>query len=59
MYVFADDLAVDWVNNKLYWTDAIFTVLEVIDLDTLQRKTLIDLDADSFPRAIAVDPSTR
>lgn len=54
-----DGIAVDWVNNKLYWTDAIYTMLDVIDLNTLQRKTLIDFTDDAFPRAIVVDPSTR
>lgn len=57
----ADGLAWDWVNKKLYWTDATEEDIEVLDPNTfdLQRKVLIDTGTGSTPRAIVVDPARR
>ena len=54
-----DGIAVDWVNEKLYWTEA--TVGEVLVMDIVQRQRikLIDNYDGSTTRAIAVDPTTR
>ena len=54
-----DGIAVDWVNEKLYWTEA--TVGEVLVMDVLQRQRikLIENNDGSTTRAIAVDPATR
>ena len=54
-----DGIAVDWVNEKLYWTEA--TVGEVLVMDVAQRQRikLIDNYDGSTTRAIAVDPTTR
>ena len=54
-----DGIAVDWVNEKLYWTEA--TVGEVLVMDIsqrLKRKLIVNHDGSST-RAIAVDPATR
>ena len=51
----------DWINDKLYWTDAFHQRIEVIniDLDSPYRKTLVYTGAGTTPRAIVVDPTTR
>lgn len=50
-----EDLAVDWMRRKLFWTDASFKVIEVIHLNGTQRQVLISTGHDK-PRAIALDP---
>ena len=54
-----DDIAVDWIGNNLYWTDALHARIEVMDMDTRYRMELMRTGANTIPRAIAVDPSTR
>jgi sugar lactone lactonase YvrE len=53
--VHPDGLAVDWVANNLYWTDAGTDRIEVSRLDGANRKILISRGLQE-PRAIAVDP---
>ena len=48
-------LAVDWVNEKLYWTDAKTNKIEMSNLDGTMRKTIVEDNMD-VPYAIAVDP---
>ena len=55
----AEDLALDWVTNNLYWTDAVWSRIEVMDLDTRERAELVRTGNHSIPRAIVVDPVTR
>ena len=55
----ADGLAWDWVNRKLYWTDAVDKDIEVIDLVTTHRKLLVSTGNTTIPRAIVVDPRNR
>ena len=55
----ADGLAWDWVNKKLYWTDAANKAIEVIDPHTFYRKLLISTGNTSIPRAIIVDPQNK
>ena len=55
----ADDIALDWVGNTLYWTDALYARIEVLDLDTMERAELFRTGANTIPRAIIVDPRTR
>ena len=50
-----DGIAVDWVNNKIYWTDTGNDNIEVAGLDGLGRLTLISDHLDE-PRAIALYP---
>ena len=54
-----DGVTVDWVSNKLYWTDAELKTVEVLDLLDRYRATLISTGSSSIPRAIIVDPKTR
>ena len=57
--MFVDGLSVDWVNKKLYWTDATLQHIEVYDMPTENRRVLIRTGNTTTPRAIVVDPSTR
>ena len=50
-------LAVDWVTNKLYWTDAESARIEVSDLNGENRTVLFNTDL-GLVRAIVVDPTT-
>lgn len=54
-----DDIAVDWVSGKLYWTDAGWARIEAMDLDSLIRVELIRTGSNTAPRGIAVDPIRR
>ena len=49
----------DWVGNNLYWTDAFYARIEVLDLDTRHRRELMRTGSDTIPTGIAVDPRTR
>ena len=51
------DLAVDWVNEKLYWTE--YNVGEVLVMDITQRQKRKLIVNGSTPVAVAVDPVTR
>ena len=51
------DLAVDWVNEKLYWTEHYVGEVLVMDITQRQKRTLIV--GGSTVAAIAVDPVTR
>ena len=53
-----DDIAMDWIGNNLYWTDAVHARIEVMDMDTRYRMEIMRTGANTIPRAIAVDPST-
>ena len=57
----SDGLAWDWVNYKLYWTDAQDQDIEVLDprVGHGHRKVLISTGSASQPRAIVVDPANR
>jgi len=52
-------LSVDWINRKLYWTDATLQHIEVYDISTSIRKVLIETGNTTRPQAIVVDPATR
>ena len=54
-----DDIAWDWVNEKLYWTDECYNRIEVYDPKTANRKVLIETGSNSNPRGIVVDPVDR
>ena len=56
---YLDGIAVDWITQKLYWTDAGFRHIEVIELSSRYRKTIILTGSTTVPRAIVVDSSTR
>lgn len=50
-----DGLAVDWLADNIYWTDAGRNVLEVARLDGSCRKVIVGTGLDD-PRAVAVFP---
>jgi len=51
-------IAVDWINDKLYWTDSSTKLIEVSDLDGSNRLALIWSNLD-LPRPIVLDPFNR
>ena len=53
----SEGLARDWINEKLYWTDACQDRIEVYDPETQYRRVLITTGSNPF--AIIVDPGTR
>lgn len=50
-----EDLALDWLGRKLYWTDAGRATINVIKLDGTGRRALIAIPEEK-PRALVVDP---
>ena len=54
-----DDIAVDWIADKLYWTDNGHDRIGVLDLLLGHYTILIDTGADTNPRGIIVDPINR
>lgn len=54
-----DDIAVDWISNKLYWVDAVWARIEVLDLESYYRAEVLRVGPSTLPRAIAVDPTSR
>ena len=54
----SDGLAVDWINDKLYWVDADTAKIEVANLDGSNR-TVLFANNIGILRAIVVDPTTR
>ncbi len=49
-------LAVDWINDKLYWTDRSNLRIEVYDLHTSKRSTIVSTGAGSLPLGLAIYP---
>ena len=54
-----DDIAVDWITNNLYWVDSVWSRIEALNLDSMERGEILRIGANSRPRAIAVDPNSR
>ena len=55
-------MAVDWINDKLYWVDSVWARIEVMDISVGgngERAELIKLSNHTIPRGIAVDPNVR
>ena len=52
---FSGSVAVDWINDKLYWTDVGTSRIEVADLTGRSRAILINT-ALQYPRGLVVDP---
>ena len=55
----SDGLAVDWVTNKLYFTDAALDIIGVLDPNNRNYIVLIRTGPSTQPRAIVLDPNTR
>ena len=53
----SDDIAWDWVTEKLYWTDECYNHIMVFDASKGETKTLLN-SLGSSTRGIAVDPIT-
>ncbi|XP_066544684.1 low-density lipoprotein receptor-related protein 2a isoform X1 [Amia ocellicauda] len=53
---YPENLAVDWVNNKLYVVEGSVNRIDMVDLDGDNRVTLIAENLGN-PRGIAVDPT--
>ena len=56
MHAYSDDIALDWISDKLYWTDDGFDRIGVFDLTNGYYSILIDTEYDSSPRGIITDP---
>ena len=54
-----DGIAVDWISDKLYWTDASLKHIEVYDQKSGDRKILIETGNETTPRGIVADPCNR
>ncbi|XP_072171800.1 low-density lipoprotein receptor-like [Diadema setosum] len=53
-----EGLAVDWVNDLLYWTDVGLHEISVCNYEGSKKTTLFRTDLMDNPRAIAVDPES-
>ena len=51
-----DGIAIDWVADNMYWTDADTNCIEVARLDGRYRKVIVSTDLDQ-PRAIVLHPA--
>ena len=51
-------VAVDWVNDKVYWTDMATGTIEVCELNGSRKKLLFSSNLEK-PRAIILDPLSR
>ena len=61
-YITADGLAVDWISDKLYYSDDCSNDIGVLDLATNQYKMLVsesDIGNHSYCHDVAVDSTTR
>ena len=55
--MYSDDIAWDWINEKLYFTDACANELEVYDSKSGNRRVLIEGLENAH--GIVVDPHSR
>lgn len=53
---YPENLAVDWVNNKLYVVEASVNRIDMVDFDGNNRITLIAENLGN-PRGLALDPT--
>lgn len=50
------DMTVDWIHDKLYWTDSRLHRIEEVDIITLERRIVVQLDSSSSPIGLAIYP---
>ena len=53
--VHPEEVAVDWINRKLYWCDFGSDTIEYSNLDGTDRRLLLSIGVDQ-PRGLAIDP---
>jgi len=58
-FLLADGLAVDWLSDKLYWTDMLWSHVTVASLDGANRMALFSGLEKEKPCGLVVDPTTR
>ena len=56
-FVTKASVAVDWINNKLYWSDENTSRIEVAELSGANRGVLIATELE-HPRGLVLDPRT-
>ena len=56
--VLADGLAVDWINDKVYWSDKTLEAVFAYDLNTKKTEKVISLPANSNPRKLKIFPQS-
>ena len=55
---FLDGLAVDWVTNKIYFTDYVLNIIGVFDPVNFYYTVLVTTGNSTNPQQIVLDPST-
>ena len=57
--ILAEGVAVDWVNDRVYFTDSVLDIIGIYDLTMASSNysVLIETGSGSTPRSIVVDPS--
>ena len=58
IYEYAGRIAIDWISDKLYWSDYYRNTINVIDLHTGHQNALFTL-SEYQPYDILVDPNSR
>ena len=59
LHLSTEAMAVDWINNKVYFTDSELRIVGVFDPINFHYKVLFEIATGSGPRAIVLDPTTR
>ena len=60
LYWLSEGLAVDWITNKLYFTDVDLAIVGVLDAENFHYRVLIQLDPSvNEPHDIVLDPNNR
>ena len=60
VYESSGDIAVDWITNKVYWTDdGQLDRICLLDIPTGHHTTVIYTGHNTSPRALIVDPIRR
>lgn len=49
-------LAVDWINDKVFWTDRDKHAIEEYNLGTQQRRVLVQLEGTARPQGLSIFP---
>ena len=53
-----DDVAIDWISRKIYWSDNGLDTIEVAELDGTFGLILVNTGLE-LPRGIAIDPTEK